>query len=105
MGKPLAVVYYNCAAFLLFFPMVGKLHRFSMCNVQEFVFSEHSIQHSGSAEQAYVFSMQRSQWPSAAHVSLLSDQHSRSLPVSRRFEQSVFNQVKGKAGIGEQNGS
>lgn len=68
--KPLPVMQDLGSVLFLFFPMVGKFHRAPVGDVTTFTFAEYSIEHSGSAEQADMSTVQRRNRPASNAIHL-----------------------------------
>jgi hypothetical protein len=96
--KPLAIVQDLRAVFLLFFPVIGELHRPPVRDVAIFSFAEYPVEHSGGTEQADVSSVQWRKRPSA-DVSLSGKKDSARLAIGCRFEEEIFDFVQGNAGM------
>ncbi len=88
------------AVLFLFFPMIGELHRSPVGNVAVFTFAEYAIEHSCSAEQADMSTMQWREW-TASHIPLLGQKHSTRLTIGRGIEQQILHFIQRNAGVGE----
>ena len=59
MRKPLPVVQDFRSVFFLFFPMVGEFHRAPVGDMTRFSFAKYTVEHSRSAEQSDMATMER----------------------------------------------
>ena len=100
MREPFPVMQDFGSVFFLFFPMVGEFHRPPMGNMPGLAISKHAVEHSGSAEQSDMSTVQRRERP-ASDVIQLGQKHTARLTIRGGFQQQVLHFVQWNTHVGQ----